>query len=309
MATFGAPTIFAITIIVLVGLAGGAFWRGRVENRPYAVPLLLLSVLPSFLILGLMYLFRNRSTAPTPLVGFMYLFGVVLAIPVALLEAALEGMVFPKTPVPEAPSMTRQFLLAAALAFGIVAFLEESLKMILVWARARRADVFCTEYGILVLALAGSLGFATLENASYVLSTQSTVDVAFLTVLIRGCLSVPVHAVCGILIGEGVARMLRHPQSFACGRCGAALTVFLPPWLLHGTYDWLLMAPDTLTPNNPTLTMAGFILAGAVVIVGLGLARWRIVALLRRSKGEEPECKASEWPSLEAFEESTTCLG
>ena len=318
-------TVFALVSIVVVGLLGGAFYKGRQENRPYAAVLVLMSILPAFIILGFAYFCvgSRRSSAPMPVVGMMYLFGVFSGLPAALAEAELLKVIMqswlPTDGKSPPPPLWKSVLMTAVMAFCVVALIEESIKMGLAWLRAAQAADFCTEYGIVVMSLACSLGFASVENASYVLGTDQKLETAFTMAALRGAMAVPIHAAFGIMEGEGVARMVRARQrqeheagSWArlCGKCGVALGVFAVPWAIHGAYDTALMIPDYVYPQPTNEWMvASFVSAGLICVVAVGVAYWRLRVLLRRSGDEKPRCEPSRWPSLSAFDEATTCLG
>ena len=254
--TFWTAIAFIFIVIILVGLMAGAYWKGRKDNKQYALPLLLLSVLPSFVIMGFMYLWKARRSVPAPMVATMYIFGILGAMPLALLESFVSGLLFPahdpKLGLAPPKPLWLGMLNATLLAFVIAAASEEGFKYIMTYCRAAGASPYCTEYGIMILALSCALGFATLENADYVLSGQTTIDQTLLVALSRGVLSVPLHAVCGILIGERVAWALRTKGAAAgaCGGCGVFTQTFVPAWMIHGWYDWWLMAPEAFDPPN-----------------------------------------------------------
>ena len=90
------PIFALLTLATLLGLLTGAWWLGNDERRPYALPLLLLSIIPSWLILWVIYV-RSSSlhiSAPTPLVTGAYLSGIFAAIPLAVLESFLGAVIF-----------------------------------------------------------------------------------------------------------------------------------------------------------------------------------------------------------------------
>merc|ERR1712196_715139 len=96
---------------------------------------------------------------------------------------------------------------------------------------------------LVVLSMTGALGFATLENVSYVLGqllnekqgggSGSALD-AMVVAVVRGILAVPLHACTGVLIGVGLARRY-HFQSNQ--PCHSVLSILFVPLMIHGFYD------------------------------------------------------------------------
>ena len=143
--TLCTTLVFGLLVLVLVGLLAGAFFGGKVQHKQYAVPLLLLSIVPSFFIIGFMYLCGSSyRSAPAPFVAAMYLFGIVGAVPIALMESFVGALLMPNvqpsqdpnSPMPSvAPPnapLWHGLLNATLLAFVIAALTEES-----------KRDVFC----------------------------------------------------------------------------------------------------------------------------------------------------------------------
>lgn len=323
------PIVGILTIATLVGLLTGGWWLGKEEHRPYVLPLLLLSVLPSILIMVPVYVWRSSSSAPMPLVIAVYLFGIFAAAPVALLESYVADAIFPEKPL-DAMDVVRPayelILFAAGNAFLIAALFEELFKVgFTLWrANDNSSGRFLTSYGIVVIAISTALGFATLENATYVLSSHSRVDDAFLTAAGRAGLSVPLHAVTGALVGWGVARRVRaRPESpigpaSVDGKADKArdpphlATIFLLPWFMHGMFDFSLMVGPAMEPHLApsqfnVLIKAGVAVACLVVGTAGAIAVWFVNDLSHFSTDELPREDAAEWPSIEAFEQGVGC--
>lgn len=323
------PVIGLLTVSTLIGLLTGGWWMGKAEHRPYVLPLLLLSVLPSFVILVAVYAWRYRSAAPMPLVVAVYLFGIFAAAPVALLESYVADAVFPEKPL-DAMDVVRPayelILFSAGNAFLVAALFEEAFKVAFTSWRAddKSSGRFLTSYGIVVVGISTALGFATLENATYVLSQHSRLEHAFLTAAGRAGLSVPLHAVTGALVGWGVARRHRARPATPLGPASVdgkadrardpphIMTVFLLPWFIHGLFDFSLMVGPALEPHLTKSQYDGVIKAGvavAVLVVGASaaIAIWFVGDLAYFSTKEHPREDAAEWPSIEAFEQGIGC--
>jgi RsiW-degrading membrane proteinase PrsW (M82 family) len=122
---------------------------------------------------------------------------------------------------------------AAARSIFVVAIPEEAIKFLVLIALAEKHVDVRRLQDILVLAVAVSLGFATLENFLYVISPGNWQTVAAL----RAITSVPGHGIDGLAMGTLLmaARLHRDRPSLLA----AALVV---PVVLHAAYDFPLFA-------------------------------------------------------------------
>lgn len=125
-------------------------------------------------------------------------------------------------------------------AFVVAALVEESVKLGLLTLFIRRHREFDETTDGIVYGMAGSLGFAFLENVLYVGGPSSVL-------LLRGVTAVPLHAGCGALIGYFVATAHFDGRSSPAVGLAAAVGV-------HGLYNALIFAP-------------GWISYGALVVV------------------------------------------
>jgi RsiW-degrading membrane proteinase PrsW (M82 family) len=181
---------------VLIGLLTGAWWMGKEEHKPYVLPLLLMSVLPAVVIMYFVYAWKSRTSAPLSLVVGCYICGILACAPVSLVEALVSTLFFPSTSgqvkYHAELSLGQCLGLAAISAFLVAALIEEGFKfMFITWrAQDESSGRFLTTYGIVVLAISASLGFATLENATYILAPHTRISDAFYTAAFRSVLSV-----------------------------------------------------------------------------------------------------------------------
>lgn len=186
----------------------------------------ILAVLPSIVIfLIITGMDRERKTK-----GFLFaLFGmgVVSIIPAVVLELIMEGLM-------RSLAETHQVLYTILFYFLVVAVVEEGCKFgvmaLMTWNNRR----FNSTYDGIVYMVCTALGFATLENLLYVYS--SGVGVA----LVRAILTVPGHAMWGIIIGYGYGI-----TKFRCvtGSDQAAKPLVLSLLIAmfsHGFYDCLI---------------------------------------------------------------------
>ena len=115
---------------------------------------------------------------------------------------------------------------------------------------------------MVLYCLAVALGFAALENVTYVLNEGG--DGAWFLAIARALLSVPLHALTGALIGVGFAR-----RSFLHEERGVVRVIWLPI-VVHGTYDFVFVLPIRNGPYDPSAVANRFFTEDNTVDVG----RW-----------------------------------
>lgn len=109
-------------------------------------------------------------------------------------------------------------------------------------------------------------GFATVENLMYVL--RSSLGTAF----VRAFLSVPLHCTTGAIIGMGLAA-----QRYFGPAIKPFWSIMIVPWILHGSYDSVLMLGES--DGNPVLGIISFATALAIYIAGLIYARFHYIEI------------------------------
>lgn len=324
------PFLWFTLTAVLISLLTGAWWMGKEEHKPYVLPLTALSVFPSAVIMFFVYAWNNRASAPMALVVGCYIWGILACAPIALLESLFTILYFSEDKTGQTAAATSKYTanmsvgeclgLAAISSFLVAALTEEGFKFLFVTWRADDSSSgrFLTTYGIIVLAMATSLGFATLENATYVLAPHTRVADAFQTALWRSLLSVPLHVVCGTLCGWSIARRTRaSPTSPIAPRSvGKSVPLWLAfgaPFLIHGTFDFVLEVTPAITPflskeQVQTTTNISIIAASVIVVISGLVAVWLVSDMHTLSKDEVAREEASEWPSIDSIEEGAGCV-
>ena len=109
---------------------------------------------------------------------------------------------------------------------------EESLKFIVLYFYIRPKAAFNEPMDAIVYGTIASLGFATLENLTYVYSGSPEVD-SFTIAVIRAIGAIPLHACCGIIMGYffGLHIFL--------GSKSALIKSLIIPISIHATYNYL----------------------------------------------------------------------
>jgi len=181
---------------------------------------------PVVIILAYIYFRDKYEREPLGLLLLSLLAGALIVVPVIFFEQIISSI------NPFAASLEHRTANAAYDAFLVAALVEEFFKYLALYILLWRNKNFNEKFDGIVYAVFISLGFAAVENVMYV--SRGGMDVA----MIRAVTAVPAHALFGVRMGYfmGIARMydeLRKPYLFMA---------FFYPFLLHGIYDFILMA-------------------------------------------------------------------
>lgn len=192
------------------------------------VALLLLAVAPGIFLLWYIYNKDKYEREPKGLIVGTFFLGVAVAVPAGLFEYFFEWA----TGVP----MTGNMLGAFVGSFLIVAPVEEVAKFLAVRIKAYRSASFNEVMDGIVYSVAAALGFATIENVFYVFQFGAA------TGIFRAFLSVPLHALCGGIIGYylGMKKVYREERKYFVA---AGLLIAI---LFHGAYDFVLFSETFL---------------------------------------------------------------
>jgi RsiW-degrading membrane proteinase PrsW (M82 family) len=182
---------------------------------------LISSLAPVLIILLYIYLRDKYDKEPLWLLVKLVVAGMLVVIPIALVERLLVGLMPPLGQVGS----------AAYHAFVVAGTTEEALKFVVLYLMVWKHPKFNEKFDGIVYAVFVSLGFAAVENVMYVLQS------GYQTALVRALTAVPAHALFGIAMGYylGIARMYTELQNRYLGRA------ILVPIILHGVYDFILM--------------------------------------------------------------------
>lgn len=169
---------------------------------------------------------QDPQPEPTNRLVKAVLYGVVIFIPVGILEMAIKQVLFGGEP-------TTVFG-TTVMAFFVAAIPEESFKLLALWLVLRKNPYFDEHFDGIVYAVCVGLGFAAVENVLYVIGSQEN---WFSVAIARSLLAVPGHYAFGVLMGYyySVYHFVDHsPRTAAC--------VLLVPVLAHGVYDTLALS-------------------------------------------------------------------
>ena len=164
---------------------------------------------------------QDLQPEPTNWLVKAVLYGVVICIPVALLEFAIERVLFVEVPT-NLFGTTMQAFIVAALP-------EESFKLLALWLILRKNPYFDEHFDGIVYAVCVGLGFAALENVFYVFGEEENwMGVA----VSRALLAVPGHYAFAVLMGY-------YYSVYNAGQLAlrTAVYILLVPVAAHGVYD------------------------------------------------------------------------
>ncbi len=192
--------------------------------------LLFLAIAPVFIILFYIYFRDKYEKEPILLLVKALIFGMLTVIPAIIIERFLGAFL----PYLEFSSRIHAFYHA----FVVAAFSEEMLKFLVFYLLIWKSKEYNERFDGIVYAVFVSLGFAMIENIKYVMAYGE--NVAYM----RAVLSVPGHALFGVSMGyyfslSKFSLDRRRKQIFL-------IYAILFPIILHGSYDFILMANEPL---------------------------------------------------------------
>lgn len=184
--------------------------------------LLIASLVPVIVIIFYIYVKDKFEKEPKKLLIFNFLLGAIGSIFISSVLYITYDNYLPK---PDEFSVGQQFLKA----FFVVALIEEFSKYVIVRFYAQPKNDFNEPFDGIIYAVMVSMGFAAIENISYV------VDGGLTTALLRAFTAVPAHATFGILMGYFMGK-----AKFTNQRAKWNLVGLLTAVIFHGIYDFFL---------------------------------------------------------------------
>lgn len=189
------------------------------------IRLLVIAIFPGIALALVAYLTDRFDREPVKLLLKTFAFGGLSIIPAVIIEGILS-YVNPFTGI----------LRIAFTAFIIAGFTEEFVKRSVVMKLAYSNIAFNEKLDGIIYCVFASLGFATVENITYVVFRFATNPYVGIS---RGILSVPAHMLFAITMGYYLSLAKFCVEPTACKiYYRKALTV---PLILHGIFDFILM--------------------------------------------------------------------
>jgi RsiW-degrading membrane proteinase PrsW (M82 family) len=196
--------------------------------------------------------------------------------------STLGDALLPKDGQPSSPKSAEEILalvqptvgfyvLLFVLAYISAGCCEEGMKYVLATRVKRWTPNFRDREGFLLYAVAGALGFSTVENIGYSFNSLSPWYQALVGVVTRVLISTPIHLGCAYLVGVGVVRREVYGEPLPLWR------VMVLPILLHGTFDFSLMiaAVNLDLDSVALLVVECVVVATTGVLIGLAIRQER----------------------------------
>ena len=193
--------------------------------------LLITAIAPVIILMFYIYFRDKYDKEPILKLVFSLLAGMIITIPVIFIEEFLTAAV-------SGYSFYEGFVWGRAAydAFIVAGFTEELFKALAFFVLVWRSKHFDEKFDGIVYAAFISLGFAAVENVLYSYTFGQEVAYA------RAFTTIPAHAVFGITMGYffGFAKFnTKKAVVYILSGFGLA-------FLLHGIYDFLIMAENNL---------------------------------------------------------------
>jgi RsiW-degrading membrane proteinase PrsW (M82 family) len=228
------------------------------------ITMLIASLLPAVLLL--LYIWKkDTQKEPTYMLMKAVSWGIGIIIPVIVVEKIIGLMLLGENGSPTTLVDT------TAMAFLVAAIPEESFKLLALWMVLKKNPFFDEHFDGIVYAVCVGLGFAAVENISYVFSHDDWASVA----ISRALLAVPGHYAFAVLMGYyySVYHFVnRSPK--------VAICVLLAPVMAHGIYDALAMSSLV----NPYVGGIGFVVLIYFCIKMHKRAQAKVLALVEKDK-------------------------
>ncbi len=179
---------------------------------------LILAILPPVLIAYYVYQQDKFEREPKSLIIKSFLFGCISVVPILILEMIFNENLFSSLFV---------------YMFCGVALVEEGMKYFFLKKYLFKNPEFNEPLDGIVYAVMVSLGFATVENISYVIGAQEQGNNV---AVLRMFSAIPLHAACGVIMGYFVGMAKFNKENYN----SLLLKGVLIATLVHAIYNYFL---------------------------------------------------------------------
>jgi RsiW-degrading membrane proteinase PrsW (M82 family) len=185
-------------------------------------------IAPGLALLSYFYLKDQYESEPFSIVFKTFIAGALLVFPIMFIQYVLD-----------AENVLQGLFFEPFLASG---FLEEFFKWFILYYTVYQHVSFDEPYDGIVYGASVSLGFASIENIFYLFANGLEYAIG------RALLPVSSHALFGVIMGYYMGK-----SKFSAGSPHKWLLLSLfVPFLLHGSYNYILMtSEDWLVPMIP----------------------------------------------------------
>lgn len=188
--------------------------------------LLFLAVAPVVVLIVFILLHDRYDKEPFSMLLKVFVFGMLISIPIIGVEMLLSKINF-----------FSGLVGIAIQTFLVIGFTEEFFKRFVVVKSALFHKEFNEKLDGIIYCVIAALGFALVENVMYVFRFSANGDSVW---LIRAIISVPAHMLLGIIMGYymGLAKFTADKRK---SKRYYRLSLFAPA-VLHGLFNFVLMA-------------------------------------------------------------------
>lgn len=234
---------------------------------------MIIALLPTVVIMCIVLGNAKKNNNPLRKVLAVFMISVATCVPAALIELilqAIESLGFIVLGVdPENLTQVQSVLFMFIQYVFIVGFVEESCKFLTFKLIIFNDRYFDNTYDGIIYGAASALGFATFENLLYIFGSH---DVPLVTALVRAGLSVPMHAVTGILMGNyfGISKYRKYNNINVHSL--PEYKALIASILMHGLYDFSVTVPSLFSNNNyiGCVALVIVILAMIAIYISMG---------------------------------------
>ncbi len=185
-----------------------------------------LALAPTLIILFYIFIRDKYEREPIQLLFTGVLYGALITVPISNTEHFVTRFI---------PQHSGLVMEAFYLSFFVASLVEEAYKYIILFFLVWRNRNFNERFDGIVYSVFISLGFAGIENILYVFNPALG---GTTTAIARAIFSVPGHALFGVAMGYYFALAKFEKEHSA----KLIVYAFWVPFLLHGVYDFILMA-------------------------------------------------------------------
>lgn len=187
--------------------------------------LFVMALAPALACLFYIYIRDKYEKEPIRLLVIGTIFGVIITFPIIQAENIVTSF------LPICGRLTEAFYVS----FFVAGLVEETFKFAVLFFLIWRDKNLNEPIDGIVYSVFISLGFAGLENILYVFNPELG---GMTTALSRAIFSVPSHGFFGVTMGYYFAMAKFEPQH----RTKSLLKAFFVTWLIHGVFDFILLA-------------------------------------------------------------------
>ncbi len=184
------------------------------------------AITPGLALALMIYFYDRYDREPIHLIVKLFVFGILISIPVLFVEMLLAELNF-----------FSGLLSIAFTSFIIAGFTEELFKRIVVLKIGYLHVAFNEKLDGIVYAVMTSLGFATLENIMYVVFSYRHIEYLW---IYRALLSVPAHMLFAITMGYYFSLAKFAPDARSCKK-NLRKSLYVPI-ILHGSYNFIVLS-------------------------------------------------------------------